>query len=233
MRPSPRSRGGGAPEAADGGAPERVRGRADGARPRAAGGAHGARRRRRRQGRRSGVGEVEERRERGGKRAQGRAVVINSGYFKKSKTSIRTAVSAVFKHVRTPIIMMPITPLIAHTRHAHQPSPTPWPSPLPISVRVSLERPEAGAPSRRHRRAPPVRPPGYQRAPGPLRRQLQDAGADGAGVPSLVAGGGRPAYRLRALAGHTGGVMGSGVMALVSLPGGLVASGSKDRTVRV
>ena len=80
MRPSPRPRVGRAWEPPGGGAPGRVRGRADGARPRAAGGAHGARRRRRRQGRRRGVGEVEERRERGGKRAQGRAVVINSGY---------------------------------------------------------------------------------------------------------------------------------------------------------
>ena len=31
----------------------------------------------------------------------------------------------------------------------------------------------------------PVRPPGHQRAPGPLRRQLQGAGADGDGVPGL------------------------------------------------
>ena len=41
-----------------------------------------------------------------------------------------------------------------------------------------------------------VRPAGHQRAPDPLRRQLQDAGADGAGVPGLVArgaaGGGLP-----------------------------------------
>ena len=47
--------------------------------------------------------EVEEGRERGGKRAQGRKEgrwFINSGYFEKSKTTIRTAVSAVFKHAR-------------------------------------------------------------------------------------------------------------------------------------
>ena len=47
---------------------------------------------------------MEEGRERGGKRAQGRAVVYKLGLFfffkKKSKTTIRTAVSAVFKHVR-------------------------------------------------------------------------------------------------------------------------------------
>ena len=67
------------PEAADVAAPERVRGRAEGARPMAAGG--GRRRRAAGGGGWRGVEEVEEGRERGGKRAQGRAVVYKLGLF--------------------------------------------------------------------------------------------------------------------------------------------------------